>query len=139
MAKLSERHKAFVNEYLINGRNGTKAYMSVYKSVTSEDSAKANASRLLTKDNVKEYLEKEQEKLQKKTDINKEFILGEYMELLDSCKVEGIDGYGTIKDRTNWAKALSQLTKMLGLDAPDKSEVEHKGLTINILKPNKED
>jgi hypothetical protein len=137
--EINPRHKAFADEYLVNGMNATQAYLSVYRSVKKEETARVNGSKLLTNANIQAYIAERQKENQKKIEIDQEWILREYIELLNSCKVEGLDGYGTIKDRTNWAKSLAQLTKMLGLDAPEKTEVEHKGLTINILKPNKED
>jgi len=33
-------------------------------------------------------------------------------------------------------KSLDQLSKVVGAYAPEKSEVEHKGVTINYVKPN---
>jgi phage terminase small subunit len=137
--EINPRHKAFADEYLVNGMNATQAYLSVYRSVKKEETARVNGSKLLTNANIQTYIAERQKENQKKIEIDQEWILREYMELLKSCKDEGLDGVGTIKDRTNWAKSLAQLTKMLGLDAPEKQEVEHKGLTINILKPKKED
>jgi phage terminase small subunit len=131
----NKRHKQFAEEYLSNGMNATQAYLSVYKSVKNERTAEAAASRLLSNVKVKEYLYEKQKELSKKSEIDREFILEEYKQLLDSCKLEGMDGAGTIKDRTNWAKALAQITKMLGLDAPEKQEITHKGISINIIKP----
>jgi hypothetical protein len=51
---------------------------------------------------------------------------------------EGLDGEGTIKDRTNWSRALAQLSKLLGLDAPDKTEITHK-LEQPLFGPDEED
>lgn len=134
---MNNRHKAFADEYLSNGLNATQAYLSVYKSVKKEETARVNGSKLLTNTNVKAYIADKQEELSKDAKIDREYILKEYMELLASCKDEGIDGMGTIKDRTNWAKALAQITKMLGLDEPDKQQIEHKGVVINITPPTK--
>jgi len=131
----NKKHKAFADEYLANGMNGTQAYLSIYKSVKKEDTAAVNASKLLRNTKVKAYIKAEQDKTSAKLNIDKEYILREYMALISSCKEEGIDGEGTLKDRTNWAKGLAQLTKMLGLDEPDKTEITHKGLTINYVKP----
>jgi phage terminase small subunit len=47
---LSRKHQKFVNEYLKRW-NGTRAYMAVYPKA-QEDSARANASELLTKPNI---------------------------------------------------------------------------------------
>lgn len=135
--EINPRHKAFADEYLINGMNATQAYLSVYKSVKKTRTAEVNGNKILSNAEVKAYIAERQKENQKKIEIDQEWILREYMELLKSCKDEGLDGGGTIKDRTNWAKSLAQLTKMLGLDAPEKQEVEHKGLEgfqINIKK-----
>ena len=49
---MNDKHKAFADEYLINGFNITQAYLTVYKSVTKEPVAAANGSRLLKNDKV---------------------------------------------------------------------------------------
>ena len=137
--KLSDRHKAFADEYLANGLNGTQAYLSVYKSVKKEKTAEAAASRLLSNVKVKAYIAEKQKENQKKVDINQEWVLREYMELITSAKEEGMDGAGTLKDRTNWAKALAQLSKLLGLDSPEKHEHKHEGINFNIIKPGSDE
>jgi hypothetical protein len=136
----NKRHKAFADEYLSNGMNGTQAYLSVYKGVKKEETARVNSSKLLTNTNIKAYIEEKQKELAKSKQIDQEFIINEYLQLLDSCKVEGNDGKGTIKDRTNWAKALAQLTKMLGLDAVQKIEIDHKGFKgLNIITDDEDE
>lgn len=127
--KLNDKQKQFADEYLINGFCGRKAYLAVYKSVKTEAAADVMASRLLSNVKVKEYIAQKQAVTAKKFDITREYITNEYLQLIESAKKEGLDGQGTLKDRTNWAKALAQLSKLLGLDAPEK--VEHSG-TINI-------
>jgi phage terminase small subunit len=136
--KISEKHKSFCDEYINNGFNGTKAYLAVYKSVKSEDAARTNASKLLAKANIKAYVEQKQKELRQKAEIDRDYILEEYKQLLESCKIEGLDGEGTIKDRTNWSRALAQLSKLLGLDAPDKTEITHK-LEQPLFGPDEED
>lgn len=135
--KLNDRHKAFADEYLINGMNATQAYLSIYKSVKKVEVAEAAASRLLSNVMIKDYIIEKQKENQKKVEIDQEWIIKEYIALLSSCKTEGLDGAGTIKDRTNWVKTLAQLTKMLGLDAPDKQEIEHKGLGTILINMDK--
>jgi hypothetical protein len=41
---LNNKQIAFIDEYFVNGFNGTKAYLSVYKGVTDE-TAQRNASK----------------------------------------------------------------------------------------------
>ena len=47
--------KAFCREYVKNGGNGTKAYLTAYNS-NSEISAKVEANKLLYRDDVAEYI-----------------------------------------------------------------------------------
>ena len=60
---LSSQQRKFCEEYVNNGTNGTKAYLSAYKSCKRENTARVNASRLLTKANIIEYISELQEKL----------------------------------------------------------------------------
>jgi phage terminase small subunit len=119
--KLNEKHKLFADEYINNGYNATKAYMTVYKT-DKERVAEASASRLLSKVIIADYIKERQKEAQEELKIDREYIIKEYLDLITSCKIEGNDGEGTIKDRANWSKALAQLSKMLGLDAPEKHE-----------------
>ena len=127
--KLSIKHKAFCDEYLSNGLNQLQAYKSVYK--CSDKTAQSNATRVMENEGVKKYIQQQQEKTAKKLEITREFIIKEYLEIIESAKN---DEY--LVDRSNWNKSLAQLTKLVGLDAPEKTEVTHKGITINIVKPN---
>lgn len=136
MKKLSEKHKRAVDCYFNNGMNKTQALIDAGY---SEKYANKNIHSVFDRPEVKAYIDEKQKELSLDAKIDREYILKEYMELLESCKDEGLDGMGTIKDRTNWAKALAQITKMLGLDAPDKQEIEHKGIIINITPPTKKD
>jgi len=52
---VTEKQKRFCDEYL-SDLNATRAYKAVYKSVKSDEVAKAAASRLLTNVNVKKYI-----------------------------------------------------------------------------------
>ena len=143
MAKLTnKKHIQFCNEYLQNGLNATQAYLSVYKNVKKKATAEVNGSKLLSNAKVKAYIEEEQAKTAKKLEVTREDIVNEYLQLIKSAKDEGMDGGGTIKDRTNWAKALSQLSKLLGLDEPEKQEVTLKSeqpLFGPVDKDNKND
>jgi len=123
MGALSDRHKAFVDEYLINGFNGTKAYLKVYPDSKDEDSAKVGASRLLTNDNVIEYLEKEKEAIKKRSRMSKDDKLG----LLESIMAA--------ENKNLTIKAIEVHNKMTGDNEPEK--VEHSGQkSIKIIKPD---
>jgi phage terminase small subunit len=55
----NKRHLAFADEYLVNGHNATQAYLSVYKSVKKKTTAEVNGSKLLSKIEIKEYIQSE--------------------------------------------------------------------------------
>ena len=55
------RHKKFVDEYIICG-NATKAYMDVYKA-KNRKTAQKSGSKLLQREDVKEYLERQLEEI----------------------------------------------------------------------------
>ncbi len=59
---MNNNHKLFCHEYVKNGNNGTRAYMEVYSNCT-EETARRNASKLLTKTDVKGYIESLQKEL----------------------------------------------------------------------------
>ena len=113
---LSVKHKAFCNEYLSNGMNATQAYKSVYK--TNDKVSEAAASRLLSNVKVKEYIQQEQNKTSQKLEITREFLIKEYLELIESAKTDE-----NFIDRGNWNKSLAQLAKLLGLDAAIKQDI----------------
>ena len=122
MSDISDRHKAFIDEYLINGMNGTQAYHKVYPDVTDE-TAKVNASKLLTNANVIEYLESERKLIRERSRMSKDDKLG----LLESIMAA--------ENKNLTIKAIEVHNKMTGDNEPDK--VEHSGQkSIKIIKPD---
>lgn len=132
MKKISERHKRVVDCYLSNGLNKTQALIDAGY---SEKYANNNIHSVFGRPEVKAHIDKLKAKQAKKHSIDRDWIVNEYMQIIESSKTEGHDGAGNLKDRTSWNKSLAQLAKLLGLDAPEKTEVEHKGITIKIEKP----
>lgn len=53
---MTKKQKIFADEYLID-LNATRAYREAYSSVKKDETARANASRLLTNANVKKYID----------------------------------------------------------------------------------
>lgn len=74
---LTNNQKLFCQEYIKLGMNGTQAYMKVYKSCKSESAARANSSRLLTNDNIQDYISEIQEKVEDKAIVSIEKIVNE--------------------------------------------------------------
>jgi len=59
---VTEKQKIFADEYLID-LNATRAYKAAYPNVKKDETARANASRLLTYANVRAYIEDQLQKL----------------------------------------------------------------------------
>ena len=74
---LSNNQKLFCQEYLKLGMNGTQAYMKIYKTCKKEETARTNASRMLTKANIQEYIQDLQKKVEEKTTVTIEDIVNE--------------------------------------------------------------
>ena len=62
MAKLTEKQKLFVDEYLID-LNATRAYKAVYPNVKNDSSAAVCATKLLRNAKVQEYIDQQLEKV----------------------------------------------------------------------------
>lgn len=77
---MTDKQKLFVDEYLID-LNATRAYKTVYKNVRSEDAARACSSKLLTKANIKEYVDKRMKDREKRTEITQDKVLAELAQI----------------------------------------------------------
>jgi phage terminase small subunit len=114
--KLSAKHQSFCDEYLANGLNATQAYKTIYK--VSDKVAGASGPRLMENVRIKEYLQEQMDKTAEKLEITREFLIKEYLEIIESAKSNE-----DFIDRGNWNKSLAQLSKLLGLDAPIKQDI----------------
>lgn len=76
MARLTEKQKLFVDEYLVD-LNATRAYKVIYKNVKSDDVAGVNASRSLGNAKVKQYLDQRMKDREKRTEITQDKVLNE--------------------------------------------------------------
>ena len=119
---MTDKQKRFALEYLIDA-NATRAYIAAG---FSANKANTNAFKLLQNTAIAEFIKEEQEKTAAKLEITREYIVKEYLELIESAKEIGED-FGP--DRTNWNKSLAQLSKLLGLDAAEKQDITIIGET----------
>ncbi len=76
---LSEKHEAFVREYLLQN-NATKAYMTVYPN-SSYDAARTSSSELLAKANIKVYIDELTGNLEKQLGLSKAKVVDEFMKI----------------------------------------------------------
>jgi len=128
---LNKQQKAFCIEYVKNGLNGFQAYNKVYKP-KKEETARFNASRLITNDNIKAYIAELQAEVEENAIMSvkerQEFlsriVKGEETETYMTLSGE-VEGKPTMKTRLN---ALDILNKMSG------SYTEKREITINKPK-----
>lgn len=132
---MTEKQKRFCDEYLVD-LNGTRAYKAAYPSVKSDDTARANASRLLANANVRAYLDEQLEQLHNARTADVQEVM-EYLTAVlrgessaSVVVVEGIgDGCSSAKvmtkppDEKERLKAAELLGKRFGLFT-DKVNVE---------------
>lgn len=81
MEGLNEKQQRFADEYLVDC-NGTQAAI---RSGYSENSAKEQASRLLTNANIRAYIEQKQSERSERTNITADFVLQGLREVALRC------------------------------------------------------
>ena len=94
--KLTEQQKRFCEEYIIDW-NGARAYKASYSKIKSDAAARANASRLLTRANVKSYIDELQKDLQKQVGISRLMVANELKKLAFSNAADLRSGWTDLK------------------------------------------
>lgn len=74
---MTEKQKRFADEYIID-LNATRAYRVVYKNIKSDETARANGSRLLTNANVRAYIDEQLAKIHNEKTADAQEVL-EYL------------------------------------------------------------
>lgn len=91
--QLSTKQKQFADIYLDNGKNASAAYRLTYGSDKPEANINSMASRLLRSVKVQTYLVQVMrtnlEKTAIKQDIDRSFLIGQYLELVEMGKAKG--------------------------------------------------
>ena len=122
--KLTAKKVKFVKCYLANGLNGTRGAI---EAGYSEKTARSIATRLLANVDIQEAIQKEQEKTSKKLEITRESQLAD-LDLVKKKALERLDD--DIPQFNAFMKAIELQNKMLGLNEPDKIDLQG-ALTIN--------
>jgi len=126
-----QKKKLVVDEAFSNGLNWTRAYMEVM-GVEKPEMAKRAVYKMKQSQEVMDYISFKESELTIKYGVNKDKIIQNLIDLIDECKAD------TVRDRQSWIKGLDMLNKMFGYYTPEKHEHKHEGITINIIKPNKD-
>ena len=128
---LTDKQRKFCDEYLID-LNATRAYKAAYPHVKSEGAARACASKLLTKANIKTYIDEQLDKISsEKTADAKEVMeyLTSVMRGESQAEIVVIEGTG---DGRSDARRMSK--------APDEKErlkaAELLGRRYGLFKEN---
>lgn len=74
MAKLTEKQKRFIDEYLMD-LNATTAYKAAYPNVINDEVAASAAVRLLRNVKVQKYLSERQTDFQRRTEITLDKVI----------------------------------------------------------------
>lgn len=115
MARISEKQRMFVDTYLADkDLNAGRAYLSVYTSVKKQSTANVNASRLLAKPHVQEYLRERMAARRKRVEISQDKVLQELdkIGMANDVLADGINIEIRMADKL---KALEMLGRHLGM------------------------
>ena len=115
---MTEKQKIFADEYIICV-NATKAYKKAYPNVKKDEVARANGSRLLTKANVKAYIDEQLEKLQSERVADQQEVMEYLTAVMRGKKTEPLlvlDGEGKQKvvDAIPPVQARTKAAELLG-------------------------
>jgi phage terminase small subunit len=90
--KISEKRRQFVDAYIAEDFNGTKAYQQTYKCTAA--AARANAAKTLATTSVQEYLRERLADRSRRVEITQDRVLQEYARLafFDPRKLFNDDG-----------------------------------------------
>lgn len=115
--ELTPKQKSFCEHYLANGMNATQACKDAGY---SEKSAMEQGYQLLQNTSVQAFLATQKEKTATKLEITKESLIEDLLAIKQANMYAERGGMTAIK-------AIETINKMLGYNAVDKKEIEHKG------------
>ena len=127
--KLTAKQKRFCEEYLIDW-NGVKAYKAVYKSCKSYAAARASASRLLKRANVKAYIDELQKDVQKQVRIRPLMVAKELKKIAFSNPSDLRSGWTELKQ---WEELTDEQKATIGDVVHSEAQIGYKGVK-HILK-----
>lgn len=111
--KLTPKQAKFVECYLANGMNGTQACI---EAGYSEKTAEVISTQNLRKLNIQEAIQKAQAKDSEKLNITRESLLKDIQGIMQDATED--------KQHSVSMKGVELMAKMLGLNAPDKIDIQ---------------
>lgn len=133
VTRLTMKQKIFCREYIYDW-NATRSYSKAYPNVKNENVAAACSSRLLRNAKIADYIAAIQDDLEKIAGISKLKVIREHMKIGFPDLLEEPDNIGSKESKpkspvirdADKIKALDSISKMLGYEAPSKTELTGK-------------
>ncbi len=128
--ELSDKHKAFINIYIQNGRNATNAYEEVYGKKEGNQASNLG-SRLLKKVEKSVYFVEKCSELEKNHGVSFEWAIQKNKEILEDAllgdEIPTPTGFYIKKDRMAALKGVKQITDLFGWEAATKAKLQIEG------------
>ena len=124
------KYDKFIQLYMINC-NAKESYREVYNT-TREETINVKSHLLLKHPYIISQLQKKNKIMDEKMGIEALMTRKRVLEELELVLNKTKDA----KKHDTVLKALDQISKVIGAYAPVKNEVDHKGVTINYVKPD---
>ena len=144
--KLTTFQQQFIDIWFRMNFNGRLAYKQLKPHVTNE-TADAEASRILSTEKAKDYIELKKEQIRIKEEVELSWIVSQLKSIVEDITTQDItrfDDEGRPLNKTDHRakiEAIKTLAKIAGLEAPIKQDITSNGQTlipeikINIIQP----
>ena len=128
--KLTPKQQAFADYYIQTG-NATESYKRAYPSCKKDDTARANASRLLTNANIVSYVAEKQKELESNRMANMEEVREFWTEAMRNTD-------NAMKDRLKASEMIAR-TSGAFLDKVEMKTTGEQTITVTITDDDDED
>ena len=118
---MTDAQKRFCDEYLID-LNATRAYKVAYSRCKKDETARTNASKLLTNTNVQKYISEKQKEIEIRTEITQDKVI---QELANVAFSKGTD-FAQIIEKEYKEKVFDENGKFIGFE-----QKKYKSLEIS--------
>lgn len=118
MSKLTEKQKRFCEEYLID-LNATQSYVRAGYKAKSNEIARVESHKLLTKPNIQQYIEELRSEQSKRTEITADKVLEELGSVAFNKDIECI-GRDKVKALELLGQHLGMFTEKVSIATEDK-------------------
>ncbi len=118
---MTPKQRRFVQEYAVDGNGAAAAVRAGY----APGSAKVTASRLLTRDNVRQALAVSQQRVARRLEITRDDVVRGLLEGIEMSRMQG--------DPSGMIAGWREVGKLLGFYAPVRQQVEVTAYTQRVI------